>query len=335
MSECGAFHFGYAGGSSVAWDPWKTQTRGTLVKRIFGFRLVALATSLAVGSSLANAAPIAWQIDQTQSSISLSIADTAVDLDGTNATVRIRNQSGGNSGPWNVGNTAFMGGTLFTDYSEGGSHSIEFLPHAAGDIFGLTSGSYRPNPASWNPANTNADNPDGQYSNTSTDPSVFGARVRASVSILTLDAGYLAIDDVSYDAQSAQLAVSGTTGGSFDASLINFGILESLIYFDGVALPLGLGQPIPDTFAEPFNGFIAQNNSAGSGIINDLGGASREMIIPINMVLALDIEGIILNAGVTGQVVAYSVVPEPSTFVMFGLGAVGLAVTAIRKRRRA
>lgn len=300
------------------------------MKRIFGFRLVALATSLAVGSSLASAAPIAWQIDETQSFVSLSIADTAVDLDGTAATIRIRNQSGGNSGPWNVGNTAFMDGTIYTDYSEGGSGSIEFLPHAAGDIFGLASGSYRPNPASWNPANTNADNPDGQYSGSTTDPSVFGARVRASVSILTVDAGFLAIDDVSYDAQSPQLSV---TGGTFDASSINFGILESLIYFDGLSIIL-VGQPIPDTFASPFNGFIAQNNSAGNGTINDLGGSDRELIVPINMVLALDIEGIILNAGVTGQVVAYSVVPEPSTFVMFGLGAMGLAVSAIRKRRR-
>ena len=56
---------------------------------------------------------------------------------------------------------------------------------------------------------------------------MFGARVRASVSIFTLDAGYLAIDDVSYDAQSPLLAVTGAT---FDASAMTFGILESLIY---------------------------------------------------------------------------------------------------------
>ncbi len=289
--------------------------------------LAALAAASSLVSANVQAGSVAWNIDETQSKISLAIADTAVNLDGTNATIRIRNQSGGNSGPWNVGNTAFMDGTLNTIYTEGSG--IQFLPAAPGDIVGLASGSYRPNPNSWDPNNTNAENPDGQYSGTTTDPSVFGERVRATVSILTVDAGYLAIDDVSYDAQSGLL---GITGNTFAASGINFGILESLIYFDGLSIII-VGQPIPDTFASPFDNFVAANNGAGAGTITDLGGLDRKLTIPINMVLALDISGIVLNASVTGQVVAYATVPEPSSFALLGLSGIGLAVQVYRRRR--
>ena len=57
------------------------------------------------------------------------------------------------------------------------------------------------------------------------------------------------------------------------------------------------------------------------------------MTVPINMVLALDIERIILNAAVTGQIVATTTlpIPEPSTWLLSSVGVVGLL--AVGRRR--
>src|SRR5262249_1941583 len=59
---------------------------------------------------------VTWTIDQAASSITLTIPDQNVILSGTTIGVAIRNQIGGNSGPWNVGNSAHIGGTILSDY---------------------------------------------------------------------------------------------------------------------------------------------------------------------------------------------------------------------------
>jgi hypothetical protein len=298
--------------------------------------LAALAIGAVALAKPASAAIVNWDIDATQSKITLAIPDTKLNLDGTDLTARVRNQStasGGNN-VWNVGNSAFMDGTLKTNYKELTGNSITFLSHSPGDIVGLNSGNYRPNPAAFNPGSTNAENPDGQFTNTTTAPAVFGARVRASVSILTVDAGFLDIRNVSYDAQSGVLATAGNvnTTQTFNSAAVNFGILNALVDLDGLSIII-VGQPIPDTLALPLALPLALNSNAG-GTITNLGGLARKLTVPISIPLALEIEGIVLNMNITGQVVATALVPEPSSLMMAGVGLVGLAVCARRRMRR-
>lgn len=291
---------------------------------------VAAAICFFIGT--ADGSMISWTIDSSQSKLTLAIPDTKLDLDGTAVTVRIRNQSssGGGNNVWNVGNSAPIAGTLETNYTDG--LAIKFFPTASGVIVGVNSGNYRPNPAAFNPLNTNAENPDGQYENTSTAPAVFGARARASVSILTVDAGFLGFHDVSYNLTSASIPIAGFT--TFPASSTDFGILESKLDFDGVALPLGLGQPIPDILDTPLDNLIGPNSGGAASIIS-LGGLMRQMTIPIVEIIPLDLGGgVVINATATGTIVATALVPEPSTFALGAAACIPLALIVRCSRRR-
>src|SRR5262245_53194516 len=115
--------------------------------RIF-FAMVALLLTAPARADL-----VSWEIDESQSEIELVVPDQVVDLDGLVTTIRLRNPSGGNDGPWNVGNVASVGGELLTNYEHG--VSIQFLPVQLAS--GVASGSYRPNPASFDPLLANAE----------------------------------------------------------------------------------------------------------------------------------------------------------------------------------
>jgi PEP-CTERM motif len=301
-----------------------------LRKLCFTATFVAIAGCY-LGAS-AKAELIGWSIDSSKSSLKLAFVDSAVNLDGTIATIRLRNQSGGNGGPWNVGNVAPIAGTLWSNYVEIGPHSIEFLS-APGFMNGVNSGSYRPNPAALNPASTNAENPNGQYVNTTTAAAVFGVRARASVSILTVDAAQLAIRNVNYDMTSGVVGVTGSSGGTFAASLTSFGILSSVIDVDGFSIII-VGQPIPDG-PIPLNNLIA-GNTAGAATITDLGGLSRSLSIPIAIPFAIPVDDdpthdIVGTA--TGTIFATAIVPEPSTLALSMLG-LGLFVPWWARRRK-
>ncbi len=299
--------------------------------RVHAFSLIAGLILPVLAAAPVQAALVQWWINPSQSKLTLSIPDTTVNFDGTSVTIRVRNQATSTT-VWNTGNTAFLGGFLNTDYDMLGG-TIQFLNNPVGQVYGINSGNYRPNPASFNAANTNVDNPDGQYADATQAPAVFGGRIRSQVSLLNNDGGFFTIDDVSYDMTSGVKALSGPPAArTFPAAGLNFGILEAAFSFDGLALPLGLGQPIPDMLDEPFTNLMGLNTSAGLATIVTSGFVSQ-MTIPLSVPFQIDVGGTFLNASLTGSLVAY-VMPEPSSLGM-SLAAVGmLAAAGWRKRRK-
>ncbi len=286
---------------------------------------IALTAALFAAPTIAGAAPLTWAIDDSQSSLTLNVPDQSVTLDGTTATIRLRNAD---NSAWSQGKTAAVAGTLSTDFVDG--VSIEFLS-GQHNAFGLTSGSFRPNPADFDPGATNAENPDGQFTGTSTAPAVFAAKVRASVSFVTLDVAWISFLDVAYDLDSAgPLAIGG--GGAFAGNALAVGVESATVALDGLSTLVG--QVIPDTPGTPFDNIFGANTLAGATVTtpDPVGNPLlRQLTIPVDVPLSLTLEGTNLNASATGEIVAFALVPEPTTLLLLAGGLAGLAVHG-RKR---
>lgn len=289
--------------------------------RVLTGRLAVLAACVCFAvPSVSSAGLVGWDIDPSQSSFKLTIPDQTVTLGTITATMRLRNQ---NNAAWTT-NSAPVDGLLATDVGAGIS-SVEFLAGQS-SLFGVNTGSYRPNPAAYATNVTDTINTAGTFTNTSSAAGVFAARVNASVSILTLNTGYIMFDNVTYDLSSLVTAVTGTT---FAANAVNLGILDSRVGFDGINTGLA-GQVVGDALA--YTGPIsAANSGAGLGSIVDLGGNQYRITIPINMPVAVSLSGVNLNATATGVLVGYAFIPEPATLALLAAGIAGIAIRARRR----
>lgn len=291
-----------------------------------GFALLALCAGLV--ASPASADLVNWDINPTQSSFKLSIPDQAVTIGTLSATMRLRNQ---NNATWST-NTAPVDGLLATDVGAGIS-SIQFLGGQSA-LTGVNTGNYRPNPAAYSTAVTDATNSAGTFTNTSSAAAVYAARVNASVSILTINIGMISFSNVSYDLNSAVLPVTGT---SFLSNTTTLGLADSQINFDSVsASTSGIGDTIGNT------GPITAVNTGGaagsviacpvlSGSCLQAGVNIYRITVPINLPVAVSLSGVNLNGTATGSLVGYAFIPEPATFALLAAGVAGLA---IRGRRR-
>jgi hypothetical protein len=255
---------------------------------------------------------VSWTIDSGASSLSVAIPDQPIILDGTEAEVLVRNQSGGNSGPWNVGNTAQFGGTIDTEFVDGSS--IQFLAGQA-NFLGVNSGSYRPDPAAYTGGTINPDGTasGGNFSGTATAPGVFGARFRATVEVfgfpVTVDAAFASFYDTKYDIASDPLPI---TAGSFPINTTNIGISDTLVAIDGLAV-LG-NQYVDDAIVRITD--AAGPNGVATATITNTGPLTRQLTIPISLVLSIPIDDDPLHnldATATGTIVANATLPEPST----------------------
>jgi hypothetical protein len=286
------------------------------------FVRAAAAACLCLLASTANAIPVNWDIDPSLSSFKLTIPDQVVTLGTTTATMRLRNQ---NNAAWTQ-NTAPVDGLLATNVA-GGLSSIQFLGGAS-SLVGINTGGYRPNPAAFSTAATSTLNTAGSFTNTSTAQAVYGARVNAQVSIITVNTGYIAFDQVSYDVSSAVTAITGT---SFLSNALSVGILDSRVGFDGISTIIG--QVVADGLGQT-GPISAVNTNGAAGSLVDLGGGNYRITIPINMPVFVDLSGVQLNATATGTLVGFANIPlaEPATIGLVAMGLVGMALRARRHR---
>ncbi len=277
---------------------------------------VAAALAFLLVSASARASMISWDVDPSQSYIRLNLPDQAVTVDTTTATIRLRDANSTSNWTDAGGKRAFLDGTIATDFVDGAS--IEFLS-GLNNLFALEQTSLRPNPAAFNPNLVDGSNPDGTYTDTSTALAAFGARVRGSVSILTLDLGYLAIRDVLFDIGSGIVPLDGL--GNYLGNTTAVGIPSSVVDVDGLNAAL-VGQVIPDVYHASLT-VPSQTNTAG-GTVTNLGGLLRQLTVSVNVPIAIDLDGTIVTGSATGQIVAFAVVPEPSSLLMAGIAALGL-----------
>jgi hypothetical protein len=260
-----------------------------------------MATSILLVPGMTRAVLVTWDVDASASYVRLTVPDQAINVTNIgNITVRLRDASDNSHWTDAGGARAAVEGTILTDYAD--ASSITFIS-GGHDLDAPEQTNLRPNPAQWDPVSLS-------YTNTGTAPAAFGARVRATYVVIilpvTFDAAFLALRNVRFDIASGVVPV---VGSAFAGSQTQFGISAATGDVDGLALPYGLGEPVPDVLAGELPP-IEQTNSAG-GTIQNLGGRDRKLTYTITMPISITTEGMTLTGSADGQIVAYGTIPEP------------------------
>jgi hypothetical protein len=253
--------------------------------------------ALAVRAAIAE--PVTWTVDSSASYVELTVPDQIVPVTGFgNVTLRLRDAGDDNQWTDAGGRRAALAGQIVTDYVN--FTSIQFVGGSQ-NLYALEQTELRPNPADWDPATSS-------YGGTSTAPAAFGARARATYTIIisiTSDVGFLAIRQVQFDIASPVVPV---TGGVFAGSQTDFGIFSAVADVDGLSILNQ--QPIPDLLNEPVPPDEALN--VGRGVIENLGGRSRRLTYDINVPVVIQLDTVTITGTAAGQIVAYATIPEQS-----------------------
>jgi hypothetical protein len=260
-----------------------------------------------------------WAVDSAQSYVRLSIPDQTVTVDGVeNLTIRVRDAN--NTSAWtdNGGRRAFLDGMIFTNDVPG--VSIAFQDQFT-NVYAAETFLARPNPGAFDPNATDSENPNGQYTNTSSAQAVFPMHIRTPLGSV----GYAALKDVTFDFGNESLPLSGGTafsGGSFS-------LASAKINLDGLVSPF-YGQLFPDTrdtVIGPWTGISALSGSISGEPI------PKTLTLSIDFPFQFQLGDAVLDASVTGQIVAYNIIPEPSSIAMAGLAVLGLCWAGRRRFR--
>ncbi len=277
----------------------------------------ALAAAMSIQGLLADgvrAEVVSWEIDETQSELRLSpgfpFFATVGGVGGGSIDLFLGLRSGGGEDTWTVGATASLDGQIVTDFIDG--VSIEFLA-AQHSIVVLESGSYRPDPAAFDPLLIDDDNPSGQYVGTATAPSSFGAEVfllTQPPSLPTTTLGFIAFRQVEVEIASGPLAV---TGGGFASDELTVGLAVVGLDFDGVDAGGFLGQVLSDAVGVIEAGVVADPNALAGATITtpDPVGAPlvRQLTLPLEFIV--DTPRGLVGQG-AGQIIAVlELAPDP------------------------
>jgi hypothetical protein len=262
--------------------------------------------------TIATGVSVTWTVDPTASSVQLTIPDQPVNV--TNiGTITVRMRDAGNNNAWTDagGRRATVQGTILTDYTDG--TSIRFVS-GSHNLSALEQSSLRPNPADWAPATTN-------YSGTSTALAAYGARVRGTYTFFTFDVAFIAFRNVRFDVASEVVSL---TSGGFAGNQTRFGILSATADTDGLELPLGLGQPVPDLVNAQMSPIVDTNSATGT--IQNLGGSDRRLTYNISTPVLIDVQGMTLTGSAAGQIVAYGKILEQPTLRIWRVTADSVGV---------
>lgn len=305
-------------GCAFSWGGWTLKCL-----RLTQFRRVAFVCLFALLVSLANRSPahagfvVQWNIDSAQSFVQLALPQQEILIDGSEITIRMRNQSGGTA--WNQGNKANVGGSIATEVDLLGS-TIDFLGGQS-NIYGINSGSYKPNGGS--PPN-----------NDSASPAVFGAKVQADIVLLGFsDVANIAIRNILFNIDSGAIPISpvypNTGPQTFNANQISFGVQSATMFYAGYSYGSGLGAG-----AAPFAPTLNLNTSTSGSISvpDPLNPTLKKLTFTLNIPIVVDLGGLPLVGTGTGTIVAYAQVPEASSFLMIGLALAVFAVPAVKRR---
>jgi len=275
-----------------------TESQSLVLARVLPALLIAV---VLLTASPAVADRVIWEVDATDSYVRLTIPDQTVNVTNLgNVTVRMRDASSTTQWTDAGGRRTALAGELVTDYTDG--RTITFLS-GAHDLRALETTSLRPNPAGWDAVTTD-------YTDTSTAPAALGGRVRGTF-LLTFDVAFLAFREVRFDITNTTGEAIVISSGTFASDATRCGIASALADVDGLELPLGLGQPIPDLLHAPLSLIPAQN--ADGGTILDLGGRNRKLTYTISIPeLAIDLGGSQVAGSAAGQIVAYAELPPPA-----------------------
>jgi len=247
------------------------------------------------GTSIA--ATVVWDVDSSVSYVRLTIDDQPVTVPGITGSVTMRLRDDNSTTQWTDagGRRAALDGQITTDYVN--FTSIQFVSGAQG-ILALEQTELRPNPTDWNAATSS-------YNGTSSALAALGARIRGTY-LVTFDAAYMALRGVHLDIGSGVLPLDAS--GAFAGNQSVFGITTALADTDGLALPLNLGQPVPDLRADPLPPTSGINTSGG--LIENLGGRSRKLTYNINVPITISVDTVDISGTATGLIVAYGTIPD-------------------------
>lgn len=264
-----------------------------------GAGIVMVAGALLLSCGSAPAVTLVWDVDPAASYVRLTVSDQLVNVTNIGSiTVRLRDATSDSQWTDDGGRRAFVDGTVVTDFADGAS--IRFVG-GSHNLYALEQTSLRPNPAQWDPVTLS-------YTNIGTAPAALGARVRGSYLIATFDVAFLALRQVRLDVASEAVPL---TANSFAGGQTRFGIASALGDVDGLQLPLGFGQPVPDVLAGQLDPVVATNTLGGT--IENVGGLNRKLTYNINTPVAIPLEDVVLSGTVTGQLVAYASLPQSVT----------------------
>ncbi len=271
-----------------------------------------------------------WTIDQTNSSITLSIPTQSVNISGSNYTMRVVSQdsSGNSSGTsWTSGNVAHYSGTIATDYTDGSS--IEFLTGMS-SINAVQSLTGFPSPANF-VQDMSLSPGEGSYTGTNGGSALtaYDGYGQIQVFIFT-GVGPVAINTVMLDMASSALPISGT---NFTAANTMLGIANGSLGVD-ITSSLVSGALGFSGIQTTFNTPDYANTTASLGSITVTGADTRKLTIPVTFPIQVNSGDFILNGTATGTLVANATltVPEPGTIVLAAIAAVA-SCGFVRRRR--